>query len=93
VGYLKLKPDGYKFRRQHPIKFYVADFYCHSLKLIIEVDGNIHNEQSVALHDAERQEHLEYEGISFLRFTNDQVEHNFDFVKNEIENRIGEKRN
>ena len=39
-GYLKAKPLGYKFRRQHPYAIYILDFYCHSLKLCIEVDGN-----------------------------------------------------
>ena len=32
---------GFKFRRQHPIKFYIADFYCHEARLVIEVDGPI----------------------------------------------------
>lgn len=38
-GYLKTKPLGFKFRRQHPYSIYILDFYCHSLKLVIEVDG------------------------------------------------------
>jgi cyclase len=41
---LKQKPLGYKFRRQHPLGIYIADFYCHALKFVIEVDGNIHEE-------------------------------------------------
>ena len=40
--YLRTKPFGYKFRRQHPIQQFIADFYCHSLQLIIEADGEIH---------------------------------------------------
>ncbi|MGZ8523873.1 MAG: endonuclease domain-containing protein [Chitinophagaceae bacterium] len=42
-GYLKTKPLGFKFRRQHPYSIYILDFYCHSLKLVIEVDGSIHD--------------------------------------------------
>lgn len=42
-GYLKGGLNGLKFRRQHPIGIYIADFYCHSVKLIIELDGKIHN--------------------------------------------------
>ncbi|MCW3108841.1 MAG: hypothetical protein JWQ09_3347, partial [Segetibacter sp.] len=40
--YLKGGINGFKFRRQHPIGIYIADFYCHSFKLIIELDGKIH---------------------------------------------------
>ena len=39
----KFRSSGYVFRRQHPIDFYIADFYCHKFKLIIEVDGEIHD--------------------------------------------------
>lgn len=84
-AYLKLKPIGYKFRRQHAISKYIADFYCHSLKLIIEVDGNIHNVETVADNDKARQEFLESEGIRFLRFTNAEVLSDFDKVKTKIE--------
>jgi len=40
---LKKKPLGYKFRRQHPIKFYILDFYCDKKKLSIEINGGYHN--------------------------------------------------
>ena len=83
--YLRLKPKGFKFRRQHPIKFYIADFYCHVLKLIIEVDGNVHDVIEVQQNDLERQNHLEFEGVSFLRFTNDEIENDLANVKNRIE--------
>ena len=38
----------FKFRRQHPISIYIAGFYCHKLKLVIEIDGPIHNVKEVA---------------------------------------------
>ena len=72
-GYLKGKQLGIKFRRQHPLLFYVADFYCHDLKLIIEIDGSIHNKEDVRINDAERQIEIEALGISVLRFTNIEV--------------------
>ena len=72
-SYLRKKSLGYKFRRQHPISIYIADFYCHALKLIIEVDGGIHTDLDVQRCDLERQKYLESEGISFLRFTNEDV--------------------
>ena len=42
-NYLRTKPLGLKFRRQYPFSVYILDFYCHQLKLAIEVDGSIHN--------------------------------------------------
>lgn len=87
-SYLKQKPHGHKFRRQHPISIYIADFYCHSLKLIIEVDGNIHTEQGIMQHDIERQKNLEQVGISFLRFTNEEVEKKLEHVISIINNYI-----
>ncbi len=84
-SYLQQRPLGYKFRRQHPLSIYIADFYCHSLKLIIEVDGNVHAEIETAMKDAERQKNLEAEGLSFIRFTNEQVEKNMGFVIAKIE--------
>jgi len=54
-GHLKGNGYGLKFRRQHPIEAYIADFYCHKLKLIIELDGGIHNRSDVAANDLERQ--------------------------------------
>ena len=41
-NYLRTKPFGFKFRRQHPFSCYILDFYCHSLRLVIEVDGSVH---------------------------------------------------
>jgi len=57
-GYLKGNRLGIKFRRQHPIDIYIADFYCHQLRLIIEVDGSIHSLPDLALSDSIRQKHL-----------------------------------
>ncbi len=87
-AYLRQKPFGHKFRRQHPISIYIADFYCHSLKLIIEVDGKIHDYTQVLEHDLERQKNLENEGIKFLRFKNAEVEKQLELVILAIENFI-----
>ncbi len=46
-GYLSGNKLGVKFRRQHPLLFYIADFYCHQLKLVIEIDGSIHKKEDV----------------------------------------------
>ena len=71
--YLRTKPMGFKFRRQHPIAGYVLDFYCHKLKLSIEVDGGYHLKNEQKERDAERTEYLKSLGISEKRFTNSQV--------------------
>src|SRR5690606_21940001 len=61
-----------KFRRQHPIDNYIVDFVCLSKKLIVEIDGDIHNFQKEA--DDQRQLKLEAKlGYKVLRFTNEEV--------------------
>jgi very-short-patch-repair endonuclease len=65
--------DGLRFRRQHPMDRYFADFACESLKLVIELDGRIHDDDDQQLHDYHRQREIEALGWCVLRFTNDQV--------------------
>lgn len=63
--------EGRQFRRQQVINGYIADFYCHSAALIIELDGGIHDSQRE--YDEERQKALEMYDFRVIRFTNDQV--------------------
>ncbi|MEO6584089.1 MAG: endonuclease domain-containing protein [Ferruginibacter sp.] len=72
-GRLKESFPQLKFRRQHPISLYIADFYCHSERLIIEIDGSIHNLEMIKIKDALRQKDIEDLGIKVLRFTNKQI--------------------
>jgi cyclase len=72
-NYLRTKPLGFKFRRQHPFSNYILDFYCHALKLVIEVDGSIHELEEVKKNDQARQKHLEEKGMTILRFNNDNI--------------------
>ena len=67
------KCEGLKFRRQHPIHYYVADFYCHEARLIIEIDGGIHTDPKIKEHDENRAAELKRYGIRILRFSNEQV--------------------
>jgi very-short-patch-repair endonuclease len=67
------KVDGCKFRRQHPISIYIADFYCHKLKLVIEVDGWYHLSEEQQLLDKERTTALEFNGLKVIRFSNEEV--------------------
>jgi len=62
-----------KFRRQHPLGIYIADFYCHKIRLVIEVDGSIHQKDDVKLYDIKRETELKNEGYTVVRFTNDKV--------------------
>ena len=73
--WLRLKEHfpEYKFRRQHPISIYIADFYCHELKLVIEIDGSIHDSTEAKLNDEKRQKDLENLNLIVIRFTNEQV--------------------
>lgn len=65
--------DGLKFRRQHPIDRFVVDFACEALRLVIEVDGGVHQLDEVVLNDHIRQEIIEALGWTILRFANEQV--------------------
>lgn len=70
------KVDDLKFRRQHAFDDYILDFYCHKIQLAIEVDGAVHNDPEVAAYDIVRTKNLNDNGITVLRFTNDEVEKN-----------------
>ena len=68
----KCFPD-YRFRRQHPLSNYIADFYCHKLKLIIEIDGSIHELEEVKRNDIEREAAIKDLGLHVIRFTNEEI--------------------
>lgn len=78
--------EGYKFRRQHIIGRYIADFICLKQRLIIEVDGLIHQLPENMASDAERTAWLEEQGYKVIRFTNDEVLFRLDEVLNKILN-------
>jgi very-short-patch-repair endonuclease len=80
------KIAGLKFRRQHPIRWYISDFYCHEARLVIEVDGPIHQNADQAEHDRKRDGVMEDLGIKVLRFSNDQVRYHLHDVLKEIKN-------
>ena|ERR1039457_3323851 len=83
---------GVKFRRQHPISFYIADFYCHELRLVIEVDGPIHQQSEKNAKDLNRTAEFERMGITILRFTNQEVEYNIKHVILKIQGVINDIR-
>lgn len=72
--------EGVKFRRQHPLKEYVPDFYVNELKFAIELDGGYHNDKVQKFYDKDREEVIASYKIVILRFTNEEVIFNIDSV-------------
>jgi very-short-patch-repair endonuclease len=84
---LKNKQLGYKFRRQHSIGQFIADFYCAEKKLVIELDGSQHLDNQE--YDQERSDYFESLDIKVLRFWNDEVNKNIEGVVMKIEEELG----
>lgn len=82
------KIERKKFRRQHPIGRFILDFYCHELKLAIEIDGGYHQKATQKEYDKERTELLENEGIVVIRFENQDITQDIEEVVNTIKNCI-----
>jgi cyclase len=76
--------EGCKFRRQHPIGIYVADFYCHKAKLIVEIDGSIHSLPEIITKDNERTRDLTNWGYKLIRFSNEEVMKDVELVIKKI---------
>ena len=79
---------GVRIRRQHPIWKFVADFYCHEAKLVIEIDGAIHLNEDSRAYDISRDIVLNEFQIEIIRFTNQQVLNNIDVVISGIRSKI-----
>ncbi len=75
-----------KFRRQHVIEGFVVDFYCHQLRLAIEIDGAVHNKQKD--YDALRQMLIESKDIRFIRVTNDEVHQDINILLKRIKENL-----
>ncbi|MBI5222658.1 MAG: endonuclease domain-containing protein [Candidatus Magasanikbacteria bacterium] len=86
--WLRKNKTGFRFRRQTSIGKYIVDFYCHQSKLIIEVDGGIHEEQ--VGYDNKRDDWLKKQGYKILRLKNEDVIYNLDLVLNQINNFINQ---
>ena len=80
--------EGLKFRRQHPVNIYIADFYCHKFKLIIELDGDYHNQEEQKQKDEVRTEVLGLNDLKIIRFKNEEVEQDINQVLITIKNKI-----
>ena len=78
-----------RFRRQHPIDIFIADFYCHAAKLVVEIDGEIHDHKNE--YDDGSTAEMEKFGIKVIRFSNDEVVINIEKVINKIKLVVGER--
>lgn len=76
---------GFKFRRQHPVAGYIPDFVCLEKRLIVEIDGEYHNNEEQKIFDKGREDWLKEQGFTMIRFTNDQVNNNLKTVLKDIE--------
>jgi very-short-patch-repair endonuclease len=84
--YLKGNNLGVKFRRQHGIGPYIADFYCKEKNLVVEIDGSQHIKEKE--YDVERNNYIETLGIKVLRFWNSEVDKNIEGVLKKIKDHL-----
>jgi very-short-patch-repair endonuclease len=88
LWYGYLRTFKFKVFRQRPIDHFIVDFYCPSLKLVIEVDGEYHFTEDGKAYDQERTQRLEGYGLKVIRFTNQQVLQEFESVCDAIHKEI-----
>jgi very-short-patch-repair endonuclease len=79
---------GLQFRRQHPINRFIVDFYCVKIKLVIEVDGSIHEIPENKVYDIGRSQILNDFGITLLRFSNNHIINDIENVLKIIEENV-----
>jgi len=82
------KFHGFRFKSQHPIKTFIADFYCHKAKLVIEIDGGVHNIMENKEYDLNRSYEFEHLGLKVIRFSNTEVLNNIENVMCQISNHL-----
>ncbi|WP_084787730.1 endonuclease domain-containing protein [Sphingomonas yabuuchiae] len=81
---LRRRPGGLKFRRQHPSGPYIADFYCHEARLVIEVDSEGHNRGDRPKRDASRDNWFADRGLTTLRIAATDIQKNLEGVTVQI---------
>jgi|SRR3989344_5066679 len=82
--YLRGQKLGVKFKRQHSVGGYILDFYCPEKKLIIELDGGVHNKEESREYDAVRDKYFTDLDYKVLRFKNNEVESDIEGVLEKI---------
>ena len=85
---IRRKNLGVQFHRQVPIDNYIVDFYCHELKLAIEIDGSSHDSDEALENDTIRQNKLEQLNVVFVRFDDREVKNDINNILKELEGKI-----
>ena len=85
LWYKFLRKYPVRFQRQKPIDNYIVDFYCAKAKLIIELDGYYHTTDAQLIYDKKRTEQLEEKNFNVLRFSNADIENDFEKVCKQID--------
>ena len=88
--YLSNKQLGVRFRRQHIIGQYIADFACLEKMLIIELDGGYHSLPEQQISDEQRTADLQEKGYRVIRFTNEELFNGIDIILTKIKNALNE---
>jgi very-short-patch-repair endonuclease len=84
-SYLRKSNLGCKFRRQHGIGPYIVDFFCREKNLVIEVDGETHTTSQEKKYDKTRTNFFHAHNMTVIRFWNNEIYHNIDFVIKDIQ--------
>ena len=74
--------DGFHFRRQHVVDGFILDFYCHRIRLVVEIDGPIHQLQQD--YDSERENILRQHDLHLIRFTDEEVMQDLESVLHKL---------
>ena len=90
LWYTYLKNYPVRIYKQRIIGHYIADFYCAAANLVIELDGSQHYDPDSMEYDKQREEYMNQHGLHTLRFTNEQIDRQFDAVCLEIDRSIKE---
>lgn len=90
LWYFYLRNHRLKWYRQRIIDRFIVDFYCHAAKLVIEIDGKQHYTDQGIVYDTERTQVLQGYGLKVLRYTNQQLECNFQEVCWDIEKNLSQ---
>ena len=91
LWYCFLRAYPIRFHRQYVIGSYIVDFYCHKAKLVVELDGSQHYEPEQQIADAKRTAELQQHGLEVLRFSNLEVNRQFEQVCEVINRRVKER--
>jgi len=80
-----------KIRRQQIVDGFIVDFYCNKARLVIEVDGTVHENEGHKVYDKQRKKVMEARGLSEIRFSNDEIMSNITQVVRTLKKTVSER--